>query len=86
MNPISLFTTIQTDKKGSERNELVKWFVDRLEDKNHKPFPARRIAVKLSHLNKAELENFKGDCGEIYARRGQVAMNKYFWFALRPQV
>ena len=70
-------------KKCSERAELIKFFVDTLRNKNNKPFSARMIAIKLSHLKVNDLYNFISQCKDVRNRRGEIAMNKFFWFSLK---
>jgi hypothetical protein len=70
-------------KGGSERAELIKFFVDNLKQKNGKPFPARGIAVKLSHLKREDLYNFISQCKDVRNRKGEVAMQKFFWWSLK---
>ncbi len=70
-------------KKGSERADVLKYFVANLKNKNKKPFSARMIAIKLAHLSLKDLYYFKSVCSDIDNRSGNTAMNKYFWWSLK---
>jgi len=83
MESISSIIKLPVKKKGSERAELIKFFVDNLKQKNGKPFSARMIAIKLSHLSLEDIRYFISMCKDIKNRRGQEAMQKYFWFSIK---
>lgn len=72
--------------RTSERSELIKFFVENLKDKKGKQYKPARIAMLLSHLKVKDLYVFKSMCKDRLDRNGEVAMNKYFWFSLRPLV
>ena len=84
MEKISDYLKMPSTKKiNSERAELIKFFVDNLKQKNGKPFPARGIAVKLSHLKMEDLYYFKSVCADLQKCKGQVAFQKYFWWSIK---
>ena len=67
----------------SERAELLKFFVDNLWGKNLKNYPAKRIAIALSHVSVSDLYFMQSVAKDIMARRGVEAMNKWFWWSLK---
>lgn len=76
---------IEKPKPRSERAELLSYFVENIKNKDDKPFNARMIAVKLSHLSVQDLYYFKSVCKDIYNRQGQTALNKYFWWSIKAR-
>ena len=70
-------------KKGSERGDLIQFFVDNLRDKNGNKYPAKRIAIKLSHLKLPDLYYFKSVFIDILKRKGEDAAGKYFNWSLK---
>jgi len=72
-------------RRCSERSELIKFFVDTLRNKQNKKFPAKLIAIKLSHLSTADLYYFISVCKDIDNRKGREAMSKFFWWSLRSK-
>ena len=67
----------------SERAELLSFFVSELRDKKGKPFSARMIAVKLSHLSVVDLLYMKSVFKDIQRRRGNGAAAKWFWWSIK---
>lgn len=55
---------VSKPKVKSERAELVKFFVDRLLNKDGKPFPARFIAFKLAHIPTKDLYYLQSTCNK----------------------
>lgn len=45
----------------TKRGELIKYFHDRARGRDGKPFEARYIAIRLSHLSLFDLSAFKSD-------------------------
>lgn len=73
-------------KSRSERAELIQFFVDRLRNKDGKPFSARLIAVKLSHLKDLQdLYYFKSVCEDTLNRKGLADMQKFFWWSIKAK-
>jgi hypothetical protein len=83
IDKIILEKQIKKEKKTSERAELIKFFVDTLRDKKGKQYPARRIAVTLSHLQREDLYNFISQCKDVKNRKGIESMQKFFWWSLK---
>lgn len=77
--PISITKT----KARSERAELIQYFVDRLRNKDNKPFSARLIAIKLSHLSLEDLYYLKSTFQDTYNRKGIESAQKYFWWSIK---
>lgn len=70
-------------KNTSERSELIKWFVENLRNKEGKPFNARMIAIKLSHLKLPDLYYFKSVCLDLQKTKGQDSFQKFFWWSIK---
>ena len=70
-------------KSRSERAELIQYFVDRLRNKDNKPFSARMIAIKLSHLSLEDLYYLKSTFQDTYNRKGIESAQKYFWWSIK---
>lgn len=83
LDQLILNKQLKKEKKTSERAELLRYFVDTLRNKNKKPFPARMIAIKLSHIPTKDLYYFISVCKDIDNRRGRDAMSKFFWWSLK---
>jgi hypothetical protein len=73
----------QPVKVKSERGELIRFFVDKLKDKQGKPFPARRIAVALGHIPTKDIYYIISIFKDTEKRRGLVGASKEFWFNLK---
>ena len=69
--------------KGSERGELIQFFVDNLKQRNGKKYAAKVVAIKLAHLKTPDLYYFRSVSNDILQRSGSVAFNKYFWWSLK---
>ena len=72
-------------KKISERAELLTFFIDNLKDKNNKPYKPARIGMLLAHIPTKDLYYFISTCKDTLNRRGQEAMQKYFWFSIKSK-
>lgn len=70
-------------KKGSERAELISFFVDTLRNKNNKKFPARMIAIKLSHLSMEDLRHTISIFKDNLNRKGLNGASKEFWWSIK---
>ena len=70
-------------KKTSERAEAVKFFVENLRDKHGYPFPARRIAVKLSHVPLSDLYYMISVFKDAQNRKGLDSASKWFWHSIK---
>jgi hypothetical protein len=79
----SLLFTQKTSKANSERAELVKYFVDNLRQKNGKPFSARMIAIKLSHLSVQDLYYMKSVFNDLAKTKGNESAQKWWWWSLK---
>ncbi len=83
----SLFEIIEkidySQKSRSERAELIKFFVDNLWNKDLKHFPAKMIAIKLSHIPTKDLYYMKSIFTDTMKRRGVDSANKEFWWSLK---
>ena len=84
----SLKTLIQIPKKPalkSERAELVKFFVDAINQQRigtkYKPVTGRHIAIKLSHIPKNDLYYMISTMKDL---GGEKAV-KWFWYSIRPK-
>ncbi len=69
--------------RTSERAELLRFFIDNLRQKNGKPFSARMIAFKLSHLKLPDLYYTKSVFSDILKCKGLDSASKWFWFSIR---
>ena len=67
----------------SRRAELIKYFHERLRNKDDKPFSVRFIAIKLSHLKIKDLDYLVSVCKDVQNRRGKEAMQKFFWWSIK---
>ena len=70
-------------KQTSERVELIKFFVDTLRNKQNKKFPARMIAIKLSHLSMEDLRYMISVFKDAQNRKGLDYASKWFWFSIK---
>ena len=70
----------------SERADLLKFFIENIPDKNGNKYKPQFLAVKLSHLSKSDLYYFISVCKDILSRKGQVSMQKYFWWSIKSKV
>lgn len=64
-------------KVKSERAELIKFFVDRLVNKDGKPYPARLIAVKLAHIPTKDLYYLQSTCNKA------KSFGACFWWSIK---
>lgn len=87
MEQIASYLNYKKEDRGkiSQRAELIKFFVDNLKDREGKKYEARRIAVKLSHLEMRDLYFLRSECQDIINRRGVKAMNKWFWWSIKSK-
>jgi len=83
MNPISDIIKIPERKKTSERSELISFFVDTLRNKQNKKFPAKMIAIKLSHLSLQDLYYMISVFKDAHNRKGLEYASKWFWFSIK---
>ena len=71
------------DRIASERAEMLKKFLDRLNPERimskRRAFDARFIAVKLAHIPTGDLYAFYQQCEKA------KNFGAYFWWALKPQ-
>ena len=86
----SLFKTWENTAKkgglgGSERAGLIKFFIDTLKDKNNKPYKPARIGMLLAHIPTKDLYYFISTCKDTLNRRGQVAMQKHFFWSIKSK-
>lgn len=70
---------VSKPKVKSERAELVKFFVDRLVNKDGKPYPARLIAVKLAHIPTKDLYYLQSTCNKA------KSFGACFWWSIKPK-
>ena len=70
---ISNFTSLHETE--GYKDDYLDRLLDNLKQKNKKPFPARTIAIKLSHIS-----TFK----DMQNRNGLVSASKWFWWSLKP--
>ena len=76
----------QKVKHTSERAECIKFFLERITDKQGKQYKPARMGVLLSHIKDlSDLYYFISVCKDIENRKGSVSMAKFFWWSLRPQ-
>lgn len=85
MEQISNLIKIPERKKTSERAEAIKYFVENLRNKNNKPFPAKMIAIKLSHLEVKDIYYMQSLYKDIQNRRGNEAAQKWFFWSLKSK-
>ena len=74
---------IPEKKKGSERADVISFFVENLRNKDGKKFPARMIAIKLSHIPTKDLYYIKSVFQDTSNRKGIESANKEFWWSLK---
>lgn len=70
-------------KHRSERGDLLNYFLENIKNKDGKSFNIKRIAFVLSHLKTPDLYYFQSVCKDVQNRRGQEALNKFFWWSLK---
>lgn len=73
---------IKKSKITSERQLVLKQFLDRLNQDRRPPYPplqAKRLAIKLSYLTTSQLKEFWHQCN--YANH----FSKYFFWATNPK-
>jgi hypothetical protein len=79
---ISKFTNREPSKIKSQRAEVLKMFVDRLNAERTgkcKPLPASFYAVKMSMLSVQDLREFYGYCDEAQN------FSKTWWWSTNPK-
>ena len=74
---------LRIEKKGNERADLIKFFVDNLKQKNKKPFSARMIAIKMSHLSLQDIRYMISVFKDIQNRKGNISAQKWFFWSLK---
>ena len=78
MNPISdLLLKEIIRKKGSERAELIRFFVDNVLNKKGKKYPPAFIAMKMSGYSIKDLYYLQSVAKDYVNRGGDVG--KYWW-------
>jgi len=86
MEKISDYLKMPSIKKtNSERSELISFFVDTLRNKNNKPFSAKMIAIKLSHLSLQDLRYMISVFKDAENRKGLDYASKWFWWSLKSK-
>ena len=85
LNPQSIHSGKSGSVVRSERAELIKFFVDTLKQKNKKPFSAKMIAIKLSHIPTKDLYYMISVFKDAQNRKGLDYASKWFWHSLKPQ-
>lgn len=83
MEEIKNIIQIPEQKKTSERAELLKFFVDTLRNKNKKPFSAKMIAIKLSHIPTKDLYYMISIFKDAQNRKGLDYASKWFWYSIK---
>ena len=83
MESISSIIKLPVKKKGSERAELIKFFVENITDKKGKKYKPSRIAVLLSPLIVKDLYYLQSVFKDIQNRKGIVYAQKWFWWSIR---
>ena len=73
----------QPVKVKSERAELVKFFVENLYNKQGENFPAKRIAIALSHIPTKDLYFMQSVMKDIINRSGAESAQKWFWWSIK---
>ena len=82
----SLFELLEQRKEvkiKSERAELIKFFVDNLRNKKDEKFPAKMIAIKLSHIPTKDLYYMISVFKDKVNRDGLQSANKWFWWSIK---
>lgn len=83
MEQISNLIKILERKKTSERAEAIKFFVTTLKNKNGKPFGAKMIAIKLSHIPTKDLYYVQSVFRDAQNRKGLDYAQKWFWWSIK---
>ena len=69
-------------KRSSERAELMKYLLQKLNNGRDTPMAPAHLGFRISHLSLPDLYYMKS-VGEDYERRGKGPFAKYFWGALK---
>ncbi len=69
--------------KGSERGELIQFFVDNIVDKKGKKYRIAFIGMKLSHLQLPDLYFMKSCFVDIERRSGIESARKNWWWSIK---
>jgi len=72
-----------SNKIKSERQLLISFFVENLRNKQNKKFPAKMIAVKLSHLSMEDLRHTISVFKDNLNRKGLNGASKEFWWSIK---
>lgn len=89
MKPIASLLERKHPKLGyrTERGDLITYFLEKInaarKGTKYKPFTARAMAVKLSHLKLQDLYYLKSVCED--AERDGFGFSKKFWYELKPK-
>ena len=75
----------QKIKHTSERAECIRFFLEKITDKQGKQYKPARMAVLLSHIPTEHLHYSTSIFRDTERRRGKVAAQKEFFWSLRPQ-
>jgi hypothetical protein len=73
----------QKVKHTSERAECIKFFLEKITDKQGKQYKPARMAVLLSHIKTSDLFYSISIFRDTERRRGREAAQKEFWYKLR---
>lgn len=73
---------VPVGKRSSERSELMKYFLERLNVGRTEPLNPAYLGMRVAHLDMRDLYYMKSE-GEDYVRRGKGAFGKYFWGSLK---
>lgn len=83
MNISDIIAKRQYVVKGSERAELLKFFIENIPDKNGNKYKPQFLAVKLSHIPTKDLYYSMSIFKDTEKRRGKVGAIKEFWWSIK---
>lgn len=67
----------------NERQEVLKFFVENIKDKNGKQYSPKFLAIKLSHIPTKDLYYMISIYKDTEKRRGSIGAQKEFWWSLK---
>jgi len=73
----------QKIKHTSERAECIRFFLEKITDKQGKQYKPARMAVLLSHIKTPDLHYSISIFKDTERRRGRDSACKEFWYKLR---
>lgn len=86
MNISDIITKRQYVVKGSERADLLRFFIENIPDKNGNKYKPAYMGMRLSHIPTKDLYYLISIFKDTEKRRGVIGARKEFWFSIKSKV